>query len=62
MAKNLPHMIWFDMMEKTLNCQVVTRTIIKEWKFQFRLELGINFFFSILYTTIVANMPKQMLP
>jgi len=25
------------------------------------LELGTSFFFSILYTTIVANMPKQIL-
>jgi hypothetical protein len=60
-AKNLPHMIWFDMMEKTLNCQVVTKTIIKECKFQFGLELGTSFFFPILCTTIMANMPKQIL-
>lgn len=55
-------MIWFDMMENIVNCQVVTRTIIKECKFQFGLELGTSFFFSILYTTIVTNMPKQILP
>jgi hypothetical protein len=45
MAKNLPHMIWFDMMEKTLNCQVVTRTIIKDVNFNLGWNLALVFSF-----------------